>query len=208
MENPIQHTMNLLAVKAYLLNIFDTQLDKTLFYHSKLHTLDVIHVAEQLCEAEQISPHDTFLIATAALFHDAGFLRTYAQHETMSCIIAQEILPIFKYEEADIERVCALIMATKIPQTPQDDLAKILCDADLDYLGRKDCPFIANLLFLELKTRGLIEDETAWNKIQVNFLKTHHYFTATSRRLREKNKQEYLRKVSKMASRKTIKKDA
>ena len=31
-----------------------------------------------------------------------------------------------------------LILATKVPQKPKNKLEKIICDADLDYLGRED----------------------------------------------------------------------
>ncbi|MDA0973125.1 MAG: hypothetical protein O2867_05255 [Bacteroidetes bacterium] len=41
-------------------------------------------------------------------------------------------------------------MATKVPQEPKDHLARILCDADLDYLGGDDYDEIAGGLYQEL----------------------------------------------------------
>ena len=88
-----------------------------------------------------------------------------------------------------------MIMATKIPQTPQTPLEKILCDADLDYLGREDFYSIGLRLFEEMKTRGFVESEREWNLIQKTFLESHRYHTAYSRANREGRKQQHLQEI-------------
>jgi hypothetical protein len=86
-------------------------------------------------------------------------------------------------------------MATKIPQTPLDHYAEILCDADLDYLGRNDFYTIGQSLFAEMKTMKLVETEEEWNNIQIRFLEAHRFFTTTSRSARTSCKQEHLEKL-------------
>ena len=49
--------------------------------------------------------------------------------------MAKEELPKFGLSEKDIELICGMIMATKIPQNPKTKLEKIIADADLEYLG-------------------------------------------------------------------------
>jgi hypothetical protein len=88
-----------------------------------------------------------------------------------------------------------MIMATEVPQRPIDALGEVLCDADLDYLGRPDFFRIGNLLFQELKSRGALSTEREWNELQVRFLSGHRYFTATCQRLREPIKQQHLATV-------------
>ncbi len=39
---------------------------------------------------------------------------------------------------------------------------------------------------------GAIKSEKEWQKLQINSLQSHHYFTETEKRLREKKKQEHL----------------
>ena len=85
-----------------------------------------------------------------------------------------------------------MIMATKIPQSPNTLLEEILCDADLDYLGRDDFFNIGETLFEELRAYHLISDEQAWNRLQVSFLNAHHYYTRTNKALREPVKRRYL----------------
>ena len=183
--------MNYLSAKAFILKELNN-LSPVLTYHGKHHTLDVLNVAESLCVAERIPYYETVLIMTAALLHDCGFLKQYSDHELHSCRIAQEVLPQFNYTEGDIKKICTMIMATKIPQTPLDHYAEILCDADLDYLGRNDFYAIGQSLFSEMKTMKLVETEDEWNNIQIRFLEAHRFFTTTSRGARTSCKQEHL----------------
>ena len=58
--------------------------------------------------------------------------------------------------EDEIERICDMIMVTKYPHQPKNITEQIICDADLDYLGRDDFFKIANSLFKELSANGSI----------------------------------------------------
>ncbi len=83
-------------------------------------------------------------------------------------------------------------MATKIPQHPKTKLECILCDADLDYLGREDAPAIANTMFQEQLLHSKNLDEKTWDELQIGFLKNHHYHTSYSLQHRDAGKQAYL----------------
>ncbi|MEM9887768.1 MAG: HD domain-containing protein [Bacteroidota bacterium] len=184
--------MNYHAAKAYIVDRLERQLSDQLTYHSLSHTLDVLHTTDELCELEAIPPYERLILKTAALYHDSGFLINNVNHEELGCGIAREILPNYRYNEGEIEMICSMIMATKIPQSPKNHLEHILCDADLDYLGRKDFYGIGNTLFQELKAYNVLQDEAAWNSLQVKFLENHQFFTDTSRYRREPQKQVYL----------------
>ncbi|MBP6812847.1 MAG: phosphohydrolase, partial [Saprospiraceae bacterium] len=69
---------------------------------------------------------------------------------------------------------------------------EILCDADLDYLGRDDFFAIGETLFEELQAYSLINDEQSWNRLQVSFLSSHRFHTSTNKTLREPVKRRYL----------------
>jgi hypothetical protein len=113
-------------------------------------------------------------------------------HEQEGCIIVQNVLPGFGYSPQDIKTICAMIMATKIPQSPTNLLEEIICDADLDYLGRDDFYRIGDSLFEELRAYHIIHDEQDWNRLQVSFLTTHKFHTRTNKLLREPVKQQFL----------------
>lgn len=179
----------------FILGKLSNELPKHLTYHSVEHTRDVYNSAELLGRQENVSPYELKLLLTAAWFHDAGFLKGPKDHEETSCHIAREVLPDFDYTPAEIERICGMIMATKLPQTPGNHLEEILADADLDYLGRDDFFITGEKLFDELLVLGMLTTRMQWNILQVKFLESHHYFTKTAIALRQPKKQEHLEQI-------------
>lgn len=185
--------MRLDRAKQYILERLHSDLPDHLYYHGVHHVLDVLKATLTLAEGEQIQEADALvLLQTAALYHDSGFIYTYKEHESKSCEIVRTVLPAFEYNDAQIDQICGMIMATKIPQSPQNHLEKILCDADLDYLGRADFVPIAQSLFEELYGLGMINDKNSWNELQVSFLREHRYWTYTARQSRDQTKQQHL----------------
>ena len=174
-------------------------LSKDLYYHCLGHTLDVKKEAVRIALSENISnPEELFLLKVACLYHDSGFLFTYRDHEVAGCNLAKKELPAYGLNQQQIAVICGLIMATRIPQTPLTKLEEVICDADLDYLGREDFFPIGNNLFLELKARNFISTEKEWNQIQINFFKQHSFFTATNKQLREQKKSDHLHIIEAM----------
>ena len=186
--------------KAYILDRIRRELPDNLFYHSYDHTRDVLQATQMISKAEGITGEDLILLCTAALFHDSGFVIQYNDHEIYSCQIVREVLPELGYSDKQIEQVCDMIMSTKIPQSPKNHLSKIICDADLDYLGRDDFWTIGNNLYQELAARGILKSEEDWNRIQVGFLGKHSYFTETSRNMRAPKKETHLNRVKHIVS--------
>lgn len=177
-------------VKKFILAKLKKELPKNLTYHSAGHIRDVYKSAERLAKLEGVTGEDRILLLTAVLFHDSGFLWQQYEHERVSCEIVKEYLPQYGYTNEQIERICGMIMATKIPQTPHNKLEEIICDSDLDYLGREDFFKIGNGLYEELSMYGILNNEDDWNRLQVKFLEKHRYFTASGIKLRKAKKLE------------------
>ena len=168
------------------------ELPRHLSYHNSEHTTDVMQAVALIGDIEGIDEKNRRLLLTAALFHDTGFLIGREEHEIASCNIAIQYLPGFGYQPAEIEIICNMIMATRIPQSPQNLLEKILCDADLDYLGRIDFFILSNRLFTELQAEGIVKDEEEWNMQQADFMGSHSYFSETSVNLHQAKKEGYI----------------
>jgi histidine kinase len=174
-------------------------LDQRLHYHTIWHTTDVLVQVERIAKSEGVTnERDLLLLKIAALYHDTGFLETYNNHEEAGCRIFMEDAEIMLYELTINEKeiICQIIMATKIPQEPNGLFEEIICDADLDYLGREDFWLIGKKLFAELHTYGFVKDETEWNILQHSFLEKHQYFTKTTKKERTIKKAEYLHAIN------------
>jgi uncharacterized protein len=187
--------MDAQAAKAYILARLRNELPAARTYHSLEHTLDVYASAIGIAEQEGITGEGLVLLKVAALYHDSGFLLQDSNHEEAGCSIVREVLPGFGFDGRQIELICDMIMATRIPQRPRNKLGRVLCDADLDYLGRGDFERIGNTLFDEMRTYGVLSTEQEWYELQERFLERHAYFTATNKGAREPSKQEHLAKV-------------
>jgi len=174
-------------------------LPKNLYYHNLKHTIDVINQVEIIGREEKVTDEEKLLLKTAALFHDSGFIVGYDDHEVLGINIAREMLPKFGYSEDQIKQINELIYSTRMPPEPKNHLEEIMCDADLDYLGRTDFIPVSQNLFRELYERGKIKEIQEWIKIQINFIENHQYFTETARKLRNVNKIKQLQQLRKMA---------
>jgi len=201
--------MQYLQVYSFITKKLENELPSYLTYHNVQHTKDVVSAVQHISNSEKISGNDTEILLTAALFHDTGFLKGYDNHEASSCEIAREILPKFNYDKEQIERICTLIMVTKLPQTPLNNLEEIICDADLFYLGSDKYFGGAEQLHTEFKQARKIEEHADWNKVQVDFLKKHRYFTLTAVKERDTKKKENLQHLLiKQELAKTLKKNS
>lgn len=162
-------------------------------YHSIEHTLDVLEQTKQIALRENLADEeDFFLLQLASLYHDTGFLYIYTGHEAKGCELAQEELPGFGVTDMQLQKICGMIMATKIPQAPYSRLEKIICDADLDYLGRDDFEKISDQLFKEFLEFGFVKNEDDWMQKQISFFESHQYFTESSQQLRQPEKIKHL----------------
>lgn len=175
-----------------ILEKMEKGLPQDLHYHNVKHTIDVVTQVELIGKAENVDAEGILLLKTAALFHDIGHIVSYDNHEEEGAKIAQKILPDFYYSEKQISQIVDLIQVTQMPPKPKNHLEKIICDADLDYLGRTDFVPVAYNLYKELREKNKIDSFEQWKKIQIEFIKQHSYFTETAQKLREVNKQKQL----------------
>lgn len=192
--------MNYKGAKKYMIDKLEKELSPDLTYHGLHHTLDVLQTTVDLCQLEGVSDYETQLLKTAALFHDCGFTINSIDHEETGCKIARYDLVRFDYMPDEIDRICGMVMATKIPQSPKNKLEEILADADLDYLGRDDFWTIGATLFEELKAYNIIQDIETWNRIQIKFLEGHSFLTSHNIKRRKPQKMQHLEELKKIVA--------
>ena len=175
---------------SFVISKLEVEISQNICYHNAQHTKNVIASVTVIAHKENISDNETTLLKTAALLHDVGFLESHLNHEELGCNFAKKHLPNFNYTSTQINQICEMIMATKLPQTPKNHLSEILCDADLYYLGTNEYEFYADKLFLELQSNGILKIKEDWYKRQIEFLNTHSFFTKTAQDTLESKKQE------------------
>lgn len=188
-------SINYYKAERHIMQLLEKHLSKDLYYHSIEHTKDVVKAVERIALLENVTDEGLFLLKSAATYHDAGFVEQYDKNEPVGARLAEEILPKYGYSEKHIERIKELIYVTMIPHQPKNLLEEIICDADLDYLGRNDFHEISDRLKRELIEHGKIENDREWDEIQVKFLTSHKFFTETAKNTRDKKKSQNLQEV-------------
>lgn len=171
--------MQYLPERQLILNKLKNELPVNLYYHSVDHNLGVYHCAESIGTEAGISDVDLKLPLVPAIYHNADYLEQYHDHEQILCDIARKYLPQFIYTQKDIDIICGIITATKVPQRPKTNLEEVICNADLNVLGGTDFFSIGDSLYKEMLAIGYIENKAEWNRVQLDFMQQHHYFTQT-----------------------------
>jgi len=189
-----------LDIQEEVLDMMEQNLPEKLFYHNIKHTIDVVTEVELIGWAEGLNEEEILILKLAGLFHDSGHVISYDNHEFHGSVLARKMLTKYNYPEEMLDKICNLIMATQFPPTPQNIMEKVICDSDLDYLGRADFIPVSNLLYEELKVRNMIGSFNEWNARQLHFIRKHQYFTDTAQNLREVNKNKQIERLEKLLS--------
>ena len=202
MRNKIFHLqLQLLRLNDFeemILDKLKKELPKNLYFHNLKHVINVYTQVELIGRAEGISQEEMLLIRTAGLLHDFGFIKEYDRNEEIGCEFAGKILPDYKYSNIQIDTICELIMATQTPPKPKNLLEQIICDANLDYLGRVDFISLLKSLFKELQEQNKIKSEKEWYQLQIQFIKDHQFFTKTAQRLRDVDEKTQIKNIKKL----------
>lgn len=188
--------MEFTRAREFVIGKLSRELSPSLFYHNAQHTLDVIRSVETLAIMENVGNDNLLLLLTAALYHDTGFLWSYEQNEPLACDFAEETLPAFGYSDQQTKVVRQLILSTTMPQRPRTLMEKILCDADLDYIGRDDFFITALRLHREWSENSPQKITFRnWYERQRDFVESHEFFTRSARLLRNEKKKKNLSQV-------------
>ncbi|MCX6285662.1 MAG: HD domain-containing protein [Bacteroidetes bacterium] len=189
--------MDFQGAKSFIIRELRRELNPLYSYHCIGHTLDVHTAAQMLIGMEGIPEKEAGLIEIAALYHDSGMILTYKNHEDASAELASRFLPDFGFSKKDISIINSLIMVTCLPQRASSIAEQVLCDADLDYLGREDFFIHSFELQNEWNHFGIRKtDLSEWLDIQIKFLSEHTYFTKSAAFLRNKKKSENLNEIT------------
>lgn len=185
------------AAKVYVTQQFEQRPDPVLVYHNMAHTQQVVHAAEQISAYYRLTDADQLVVLLAAWFHDVGYiLGARSEHEQAGANAAREFIGQQQLPESVAQAVEGCILATRIPQMPNNLLEQIVCDADLFHLGSKEFSKRNKLLRAEAELAGKHDiSGLEWTISTINFLEAHKYHTAYSITLLKQQKEENLERL-------------
>ncbi len=197
MIDPIK---DLVAVaESYASQYIEENMSKKYVYHDLEHTQNVVRSCKELGEKYFLNEKDMQLLLVAAWFHDLGYVEGPEDHEERGAEKASVFLKDRGFSDEDILKVKNSIVATKMPQSPVDLLGKIICDSDLNHLGKDNywdrCVKVRQELMMA-KNRIMQEDE--WLDFELGFLEAHNYHTDIAQASWGEKKKEHIKQLYKL----------
>ncbi len=171
---------------------------KWFVYHNWDHVLDVYERTKYLSKKENINDDLSEMLYIAVFFHDIGYIKDIQNHEYISAKTAEEFLEKHNYPKDKIDIIKSIILATKIAKQPQNHLQKVIKDADIDNMWRKDFFEKWKLLKKEIETINWKEIDTqSWNESTYSLLLNIEFYTETQIFERQKQLKENIAKLQK-----------
>lgn len=191
-------------VNAAYTNTIEKLEDCKLEYHNLEHTLLVTNTAIRLAQAEEFSQEEIAQVATAALYHDFGYIivedntgRTEETgHTTRSAQHFREFATQFPtlFTEERTKDLADAIEKTNMAEDPPNKFARILRDADLAAFAEQNFIELNDALRQECRKNrnwgmhSIAQNPKDWAESQLKFVVSHKWFTNAARELLDKPK--------------------
>lgn len=161
---------------------FTKKLSGEYYYHNFTHTAEVVDAVVRIGEASGLSGRDLEIVVLAAWFHDTGITEVYRHHEEQSAEFAARFLKKHNYDPDGIDAVRGCILVTDIKSEPTTLQEQVICDADLEHIGKKE--FWARAEMLREEWAAVIDEtysDEAWLRHQLEFLQSQQFHTEAAR---------------------------
>ncbi|MEO7047008.1 MAG: Pycsar system effector family protein [Ferruginibacter sp.] len=186
-------------VEEHVIKLFNELQPPQLVYHNLLHTKNVVLRSKEIAQHFELSDREMLIVTLAAWFHDTGYLFVKpSEHEEKSVLLMREFVEKYSLPDDIIAEVASCIMATRMPQKPQNLLEEIICDADTYHFGTKEFKFSNKLAGEEMRQQQLQNfSRSAFDESTITMLKGHNFFTSYAKDLLNTSKKKNIKKLKK-----------
>ncbi|MCI0750731.1 MAG: DUF5706 domain-containing protein [Flammeovirgaceae bacterium] len=173
-----------------------SHLPETYVYHNLKHTSGVVKAAEVIGKESGLTDDELETVLMAAWLHDTGYERGCDKHEQTSAESAAKLLTEWGVPQKKMEQVKQAILATSMPQNPKSLIDQVLCDADLAHLANDNIEDIGERLRKEIAiTKNITFSDQEWIEHNLNFFKSHSYFTPYAKAIIQPGKKKNIKKL-------------
>ncbi|MCK0161524.1 Pycsar system effector family protein [Allomuricauda sp. F6463D] len=164
--------------KHFVSELLTEKLDSRFLYHNLRHTQRVVKSTKELLNYCKLSETEKERILLAAWFHDVGHIEGMTDHEEIGCKIASDFLKKNDYDPKGIEKVCTLILATKMCHEPSNLMEEIIRDADISHFAQKSYWETTDFLRDELRELGIADyTPKQWREKNIKMFRKHTFYT-------------------------------
>ena len=186
----------LLDVESYAVNFITRNVSKDYTFHDLQHTISVVKAANRIGKEMNLTEEELEVLQIAAWFHDLGYDQGKEGHEERGCEYVANFLAPIGYPADKLEKIQNIIRSTQLNKTPNSDLEKIICDADLSHLGKRDywdrCSRIRDEL---AATRNKVMSDEEWVDFELDFMLSQGFHTSAAEKLYGDRKSKHILKL-------------
>ena len=173
----------------------EKHLERCYTYHNAAHTLEVCAAAKLFAELSGVPQDTRFALRIAAIFHDFGYLVRSFDNEQLAWPYIQDFGKRFGIDQNILLAANSMILETVFPYAPTTWGGKLLCDADVEYIGREVFFTQAAHFREELSAGNVVYTDKEWWSLELDFLQKNSFFTPVCQRLRNSGRLSNLKKV-------------
>ena len=178
-------------------------LDKHYTYHNAEHSREVCSAVREFLHYFDTTPENSRALILAAVFHDFGYLVRSQNNEALALPYMQEFGKRFALPEQLLTRANDLILETVYPYAPHTREGMLLCDADIEYIGRSCFFSKAQLFRQELSGENIHFSDRDFMLLEIKFLEENSFFTPVCQKLRSAGRLQNLQQLRTMFEEKT-----
>ncbi len=186
----------LIDVETYAVNFITRNVPKDYAFHDLQHTISVVEAVQKIGAEMDLSEETLEILQIAAWFHDVGYDQGREGHEERGCEYVANFLTPLNYPTTKLEKIQNCIRATHLNYIPKTELEKIICDADLSHLGRRNywdrCGRIRQELAI---TRDTVMTDEEWVSFELGFMQAHFFNTPVAQELYGERKNKHIQKL-------------
>ena len=178
----------------FVLELFKEKLPNSYLYHNYNHTVRVVKSTKEIIENSQINVKQKEALILAAWLHDTGYVKTRENHEDASIEIAKEYMATQNTDDEVAKMVIDLIASTKMGVEPENEIQRILKDADASHFAKEYYSQTSEFLRQELLLTNSEKFSPAeWREENIQmFTNKHRFYTDYAARNWKSQKDENL----------------
>ena len=186
----------LTQVKDLIAKYYADHLNPDRFYHNLQHAETVVDYASKIAGQYKLDSKSVFIIQASAWFLDTGYVDDPIRPEKKAARVAEKILSEVSVDPEVIKNIRSCILASMLPQKPQNLIQEIICDAAMFHLGAPDFSERSKLMRKErVLIAGKKISKEDWKLRNIELLQNHRFKTEYARELFEEQQKENLSKL-------------
>lgn len=185
--------------ESWIRKLFENRQKPAVCYHNLDHTLQIVSKVKEIGQYYNLGKDEQEDLFFAGWMHDIGYWEGKGEgHEARGAAMAEAYLIDLGISKERIDRIKSIILATKIPQNPQNLLEEIICDADLFHLSSDNFFDLTILLKKEVENSGYGTIPTIdWLRKSQQFMESHKYHTTYAQQYLRPGKEKNLKLLQK-----------